>query len=625
MYNPNSIFIFNYIIIYLLLYNKNMSSIQTIELRQLDSQSVLANGDYEIQLSKDITINNGDVVQLKNAFIDTINESLINIIDDLTLTIKSCVYLTNWYRWSDQVATAVEVSGVAYANSPDFKRYIPYLGNQIGGASFYSLFVSIKFQLITIKSFDSFQITLSYQNIYGIMTQVNVTMPGQSKNTFKPIEVPVNVIAYEPIALVFVSISVADLESIYGIGFSGFIQTDIQEVLYEPFSMTTTMILPKGNYTPVQISTFISQELSKTGLKIGTENQNMTNSKFLLSTSDFDVGRASPDGRLNPNGTPALLSEQTYFISDDGQVLLQFKPNSNFLIGSSQIGLEFDPNTNKFQWTQIHSNMLDSTAGTDIAVRYLRYNFAQDGEVFGVANNGGIFFNSLTAFDTNGNYVSFWDKILGFDLNTLCVGNTFYAQNIFGRVNVKYNLSNPLTVGKSITDGYYGLDSTVIRGTPASGTPPNYNLPYTWIFRQPVPFFDGNVPGTEIPIAQAGISSTINSTIAIIASETIDDLLNKFSHYILQTDLGFSNNDFIGIDYSKNINGVISKYYSYGSYVASLESEGAIQYVHSGNSIQLKSIRVRLLTSSKVLDTTLGKDNTIIFEIIKAPPVVNKP
>jgi hypothetical protein len=91
----------------------------------------------------------------------------------------------------------------------------------------------------------------------------------------------------------------------------------------------------------------------------------------------------------------------------------------------------------------------------------------------------------------------------------------------------------------------------------------------------------------------------------------------------LQTDLGFSNNDYIGIDYYKNINGIISKYYSFGSYCASLESEGALQYIHRGNTIQLKSIKIRLLTSSKTLDVNLGQDNTVIFQIIKSPPVVD--
>jgi hypothetical protein len=602
-----------------------MNSIQTIELRQLDSNNVQANGDYEIILSKPITVENGDVVQLKSAFIDTVRESDIVINDNLTLNIKSCVYFTSWYNLRDSV-DAVDIGGVAYTDSPDFRRYIPYLGIDLGGYPLYQLFLTVNFGLIISKSTPVIPLTFSYVNFFNVLEHITVTLPAFSKGTYTKFSLPLNIIANNAIGVNLVSTSTEYLNSI-GIGFAGFTQSDTQDYVYQPFTMTTTIILPKGAYSPIQLSTFISQELSKTGLNVGIESQNMSISKFLFATGDFDVGKASPDGRLNQNGTPALLTEQTIFISDDGEILLEFKPNSTFLIGSSQMGLEFDPNSNRFQWTQIHSNMLDSTAGTDISVRYLKYNFEFGGTVFGVANNGGVYFSGLTAFDSNNNYVPFWENILGFDLNTLIVGTTLLNKDLpFGIANARFNLSNPLSVGLNITDGYYGLDSTIVRGSPASGSPPDYTKPYTWIYRQQVPYY--NATGSNEAEVQAGISSTINSTVAILAQQTIDDLLNKFSHYILQTDLGFSNNDFIGVDYNKNINGVISKYYSYGSYCASLESEGAIQYVHNGASMQLSSIRIRLLTSSKTLDVNLGNDNTVIFQLIKQPPVLvsdNKP
>lgn len=589
------------------------SSIQTIELRQLDAQNIQANGDYEVQLSKGITIENGDIIQLKSAFIDTVRESDINIITDLTLNIKSSVYLTNWYNWSEVVDSEVLRNGSAYSDSPDFRRYIPYIGIDTGAITGYSFFLSVNLQLEVRSGFSAIPLTYSYQNYFGETTHITVYIPAENSATYKFISIPINVLA-NVATFNLISTTYPNLSNL-GIFFNSYSLREADDYIYEPFTMTTTMTLPRGVYSPIQLSTFISQELSKTGLSLGVENQNMTNSKFLFSTTDFDVNKASPDGRLNPNGTPLLLTEQTKFISDDGQVLLKFKPNSDFLIGSSQIGLEFDPNSNKFQFTQIHSNMLDSTSGTDISVRYLKYNFVPNGKVFGVANNGGIFFSALTAFDPNGNYVPFWESTLGFDLGSLCVGTSYSGSNIFNDDGSVFNLSNPFVVGKSITDGYYGLDSTIIRGTVASGDPPDYSKPYTWIYRQAVPYY---TEGDNVMIAQAGISSTINSTVAILAEQPIDVLLNKFSHYILQTDLGFSNNDYVGVDFYRNINGIISKYYSYGSYCASLESEGAIQYVHSGSNMQLSSIRIRLLTSSKTLDLNLGSDNTIIFQLIKS-------
>jgi hypothetical protein len=40
------------------------------------------------------------------------------------------------------------------------------------------------------------------------------------------------------------------------------------------------------------------------------------------------------------------------------------------------------------------------------------------------AKNGGIFFESLSAVDSKGNYFDFWSGVLGFDVSTLCVKYT---------------------------------------------------------------------------------------------------------------------------------------------------------------------------------------------------------
>jgi len=603
-----------------------MTTIQTIELRQADASSVQANGDYDVNLSKAITISDGDVVQFSKGFIDTVRESDINIVDDLTLVIKNGVYITNWYRWTDNISGAILQDGEDYSDTPDFKKYIPYIGIDSGTIEDYSFVNNIEFVQGSNKSvLAPFGLTFSYINYAGDVTHITVYTPIIKPGDYKLLYIPINIVAKLG-SVQLISTTFQSLENA-GLIFEQYNTSPIDDIIYEPFIFTTEITLPKGVYSPIQLSTYISQQLSQSGLNINVENQNMTNSKFLFSTTDFDVGKAYPDGQLLPDGAPRLLTEQTKFISDDGQVLLSFKPTDptadpptvgpNFLMGSSELGLEFDPNSNKFQWTQIHSNMYDATSGTDVSVRYLKYNFEANGRVMGIANNGGIFFNSLTAFDSNGKFVPFWENTLGFNLGSLCVGSSYTGLALFGVDDATFNLSNPLIVGSNITDGYYGLDSSIIRGT-SSSPPASAN---TWLFRQSVPFYSGTGSYDE---AQAGICSTINSTTSILASQPIDVLLNKFSHYILQTDLGFSNNDYIGVEWYRNINAVISKYYAYGSYCAA-ESESAIQYVHKGSDIQLKSMRIRLLTSNKKIDVNLGPDNTIIFQVIKAgetlPPI----
>jgi hypothetical protein len=602
-----------------------MTTIQNIELRQADASSVQFNGDYDVNLSKAITISDGDVVQFSKGFIDTVRESDINIVEDLTLVFKTGVYLTSWYRWSSLIQAAVLKDGQPYTDTPDFLHYIPYEAVDTGEAEGFSLYNNVQFDQYRTSGEDLPPVGLTYRYVSyaGQLSYITVYTPIIRTGDYKILFVNLNIIAVnDTVDLIATTYDLAKA----GLIFERYNASDVDNIVYQPFLFETQINLPKGVYSPIQISTYISEQLSQSNLSVDVENQNMNNSKFLFSTTDFDIGKAYPDGRKNPDGTPKLLAEQTKFISDDGEVMLTFIPDEptaepptvgpNFLLGSSQLGLEFNQDSNKFQFTQLHSNMYDATSGQNVSVRYLRYNFDQNGKVMGIANNGGIYINSLTAFNKSGKFVPFWTETMGFDLSSLSVQTTYAGIGLFNVADSNFYLSNKLVSGVNITDGYYGLDSSIIRGT--SGSPETANK---WIFRQPVPFYEGTGPDDE---AQAGICSTIQNTVAIIAAQPIDVLLNKFSHYILQTDLGFSNNDYIGVEWYKNINAVISKYYAYGSYCAA-ESESAIQYVHKGSDIQLKSIRVRLLTSNKKIDTNLGPDNTIIFQVLKAanqlPPI----
>lgn len=579
-----------------------MNSNIIVELRQQDAIVVNANGDYQCQLSKDVTVSDGDVVQLSKAFIDTVKEGDMNIVDDLTLTIQSGVYTTDWIQltgsYIDAAGNPIACSGSS-ASSPSFKRFIPYLGVDAGSLTDYSNFTGYQYKINHGGEYEpSFTVTYSYLDYMNRPQYIHTTFPALDTKVNQTYIDTFNIVAKNG-SLNIISPSPSFLSSI-GINSIGPVGTGITNKVYSPFIFTTNIILPKGIYSPVQLSTYISEQLSKANLSPNIASQNMSSSKFQFAITDFDNGRDNPNGAVNPStGLPIPLTEQTKFISDDGTLSYVYPINNPNFIGTSQIALEYDQNADKFNWTYLHQPMFDATNGTNISVRFLRRGLLTNGDVVGVAENSGIYFNSLTAKNSNGILVDFWEGLLGFDLNAICVGTSSTITNLYGLTGI-INLSEPLFSGINTTTGYYGLDAGVIRGAS------------TWYNRQ------------SVPTTQAGISSTINNTQAIYAASTLDLLLNKFSHYVLQTDLGFINNNYIGSQFYRNINGIISKYYSYGSY-ALAESDAAIQYVHSGAPIQLKSVHVRLLKSDKKLDINLGDDNTIILQIIKGsqglPPV----
>lgn len=579
-----------------------MSSIINIQLRQQDAINVTANGEYECQLSKDVTIEAGDVVQLSKAFIDTVKEGNINIIDDLTLTIQSGIYFNNWMTLAEGEGApsfinyqgeVVPVVGTA----PCFKRFIPYLPVDSGSLSNYTNYTYYQYNIDTSIGIDFNAITYSYIDFSGSLQHIHTLIDPISGRTKETYNDTLNIIALNgSVKIVSPSLSSLTQQGITPVGAFG---SAIESKIYNPFIFTTTVHLPKGIYSPTQLSTYISEQLSNANSASAT-TQEMSASRFLFAITDFDLGRDNPTGQTNPNPpyNPITLAEQTTFISDDGELSYQFPINNTNLIGTSQVALEYDQTTDKFNFTYLHQPMLDATNGTNMCVRFLRTGLNTNGSVVGVCENGGIYFNSLTAKNSSGIYVDFWESIMGFNLDKLCVG---FQGGVLGKYDLEgiVNLSEPLVTGVNITTGYYGLDASVIRGATS------------WYSRQPV------------PNTQAGICSTINNTININAENTLDELLNKFSHYVLQTDLGFYNNNYIGAKWYRNINAIISKYYAYQSY-AFAESDAGIQYVHSGAPIQLKSVNIRILKSDITRDVNLGEDNTIILQVIKGGAMLPK-
>jgi hypothetical protein len=577
-----------------------MNSNIIVELRQQDATVVNANGDYHCQLSKDVTVSANDVVQLSKAFIDTVKEGDINIVDDLTLTIQSGVYINNWQALSgnfiDSQGDTPEcgtpfATPPVYGAAPCFRRFIPYLGVAAGALTGYSNYTGYQYKInYSGDNEPSFTITYSYLDYMDRPQYFHSTFPALNRKVNEIYTDTFNIVA-KTNSLTIISPSAAIFAEV-GTTLLGPVGTAITNKVYNPFVFTTEIILPKGVYSPVQLSTYISEQLSQANLGPNTASQNMSKSKFQFAITDFDIGKANPDGQLDPTTKlPVPLAEQTTFITDDGVFSYKYPINNPGFIGTSQIALEYDSTADKFNWAYLHQPMYDATTGTNISVRFLRKGLTAEADVVGVSENSGIYFNSLTAKNTSGVLVDFWGGLLGFDLNTLCVSNSSTVTNQYGLTGI-INLSEPLVSGINTSNGYFGLDAGVLRGA------------NTWYNRQ------------SVPITQAGLNSTINNTNAVYASSTLDLLLNKFSHYVLMTDLGFVNNNYIGSTFSRNINGIISKYYAYGSY-AFAESDAAIQYIHSGTDIQLKSVHVRLLKSNKKLDINLGDDNTIILQIIK--------
>jgi hypothetical protein len=281
------------------------------------------------------------------------------------------------------------------------------------------------------------------------------------------------------------------------------------------------------------------------------------------------------------------------YISTDNSLRFEIAEGKNYFIGSSQIALEYDTDSNKMVFQFLHFPMYDNVSGTNISVRYQYYNNLDTNPIIATAKNGGILLTGLSSVDATGNSTNFWTDVLGFDLGVICVNShAGYLTTVLGLSGLTQTLG-PTTHGINMTTGFAGIDTIVVK---------NQSKFY---LEEPLTSFDDNI-----------LSSTINNTIALEASTTVQQLINRYSHYIIQTDIVFRNS-FTGINSYTNMNGIISKWYSSNNYTFS-DGDGAIEYVHSGQPVFLKSVKVRILSSDKTIDPELGSDNTVFFQIIKA-------
>ena len=575
-----------------------------LELRQADSNLINANGDFESLLGNDLILNNGDILALKNAFIDTKPEGNIILETDTTLTIQYMPYITDWLETADKInyynRDNSPAEGGKTVNGMDFVPYYYTVGGALEG---YQTITAVNYVVFPTPEPEPYLVTTySYINVAGqtIIFHTNVFGAFDPPSTGTPVTDSLsNVVAkigsfklltdpnlMEKLGYIYlypnpivISPTPPDLDT------------------WNPYIFSTNLLIPAGNYSPSFLSLYISEKLSQNNSQNLQQFDGLIQSPFLKVSAQYDTGKSMPNGALNPDGTPMVIgTEGTMFISTDNSLRFQFSSGKPYYIGTSQVALEFDADSNKMVWQFLHFPMYDNVSGTNISVRYQYYNNVDTNAIIATAKNGGILLTGLIAVDSKGNQISFWDKVLGFNLSNICVNShAGYITTVLGLEGYIQTLG-PTQHGLNMTTGFYGIDTVVIKNQSK------------WWFMPELSSYPDNT-----------LCSTINNTIALEASNTIDELLNKYSHYIIQSDIIFRNN-FTGLESYHNMNGIVSKYYSDNNYTFG-DSEGAIEYIHSGVPVQIQSVKVRILSSDKTIDKDLGSDNTIYFQVIKSPQV----
>jgi hypothetical protein len=609
-----------------------MSSNIILECRQKDTPNVIANGIYESYLANEVVINDGDIILMKNAFIDTKKEGNIIIENDLILSMNYGVYFTDWLEDTVNKKEYRDINGndiftitgqETYYNFGRVyagQKFIPYYFQSSTGEEFQQV------NSVTYKALgqtfgeQSPAMPVTYQYIdalTGDAVVIHRTIPASEPGVVYTDELGFLI---KSDSFQILSPSMRDMEVEY---FWKFESQDIVNVpaqgVYSPYIFTKSFTLPAGSYSPDNLSLLISKLMSDNNITYTTSP--ISSDSFVKYVSEFGVGAPYP------NGAPGTIGvDGTFFFSANMTTRFRFGATPptisgpNYLFGATQTALQFDQESNSFLFEYLHSPIYDLSTGNNISVRIGNIGNLVTGGINPVignnylktTDNGGIFFTGLSAkIAKNNKNFDFWGGVLGFNVDKVCVSprkpvTAIGTNTYFGLTGTFY--SYDISFNNNLTTGYSGVDASIIKKV---GDENWYTLSTVGI-----PASSSDSPAIR---QQPAIFSTIDQTTPLIADTPYNELINTSSHYIIDADLHFISS-FIGKDKYNNIQGTVGKYYQVANYIIG-DSDGAIQYQHKGLPLILRSIRVRILKSDKKQDLNLGSDNTIMFQLIKSSKV----
>ena len=575
----------------------------TIELRNLDAyrgdtQLEVSPGDWTTNLSHQLQLNEGDTLFVKQSFIDTEASSSreVNVEEDITLHLAHYYYLVN--------------TGIGNAQLVAFGGTTP----SVDGAEHVSCALTqgadTDFRTITEMSFSGPDDGLTKALTFSIRS---TDIDGVVRDT-EPIKLPRFTVSY---TLKNLNIIYKLTDTVVFVAYKGSLtktemnakaNVDAPELpspaqpnpnpfklktapvladTFTPEIKTTSFVLKKGNYAPTDLCAVINRELNKNPEPDGND---IVRTQFLENTGDaFDA--ADPDTKYFSRNTDGA------YIFSVGENPTPGGKGYNWLYGASLVNLDWNEDQGLFNWTYLHTPFYYQ--GKEVTAYASVQPAPPTPQAYPVDRYGGIIFRSLTATDSLGNRVDFWDNQLGFNVNhntpgAICVYDT---QITVGAIT---SFTIPTEVGVTVTTNFTGADSLVNKL--ASDTTGAFRL-------APEP---KDISSPDI------VYSTSQYTNPVLASVSVFQQNNSYGYFLIEIDSNFSDEYVDTTSTNTKIKSVVSRFFERASYTAGTSS-GSLIYTHQGPSQILSSFRCRILDSNKQLATGIGQDNTIFLQLVRAP------
>jgi hypothetical protein len=446
-----------------------------------------------------------------------------------------------------------------------------------------------------------------------------------------------------------------------------------------PNIVSKTVRLTKGNYHAQELGQIITNLFTDSQLGSGQvlgNSASVLQQPSLMVLADQDLNEIGTDGADNlPAGDffhqNASTGWRVFVKAKDSNRFnwygsigaMQRNPNQPpqtplkilkndppIYAGSDSFALVYDSELNKFKFERLHTSIRDST-GNQPSVQVLDNPTITSGanapfppdffsgspstyinspqHSYLATSYGGIIMTNLSASKVDGgDYVDFWEKILGFNLDVITQKPTQTGNTLATKTG---NNFNPLTGSDTIID--YQSDTEQIISYSFGGLKPNDNI------TDDISSIDGlhnisTISGTATSrghtyynlidvvnfdtASKQRLEQFINTTETsqIFASNQLQTQNISFAYYLIDISANVEN-DFISEDgVKKNIFSVINRYYVQGGYLSGTNS--GVEYTHQGEPMLISDFDIRILKPTGEVADNLKADNTVFLEIIRA-------
>jgi len=652
-----------------------MSSSTILQLRQQESSDVLQNGVWTSTLDHPVELEEGDVVQVKSVYLDTVADT-IELTEDEEITMEALIYIQNYnldqeypfpsgstlmktyqadatlrtegnkgdnHLWF--LSSAHVLAGTTNWNVPSF-RIVP-INTTSDTKRFGDITLEFEFTPITpgatkttqsvhVKSFVDKRYEKHNPHTLGISCTGTAQGPTLVLKTTKA-------------ELTNAGIALVDFSTYAKLIPEG-------EVQIEPQRFPISFRIPRGTYTPSEISQTITDAVNNLQYSgpvstlyggVGPYPNPPTQANYpsmnpwlqtvLKNVKELnDLGGAAQvfvNADVNYGG--AKGGGQVYFTYDVAQMIAQYapvtpgpyKPPVDKFLGTNQFSMTFDEQENKIKITQMHFPIYansTTTAGSGVTedgfpsviFNEVKANTTPAGleGVFQPAGGLGTAYSGICFSSLSPGW--FWDA-MGFGQaivtptkNVKLEYPTFLPANVPTADN-SYTLD--VIVGTNTTSAFEGLDLPVIHSNKYAFVAPNDPQ----LGRYSVPRQDPQ-DGTDVYVSTPDVAS-------IFSSKTLNDNIADEGYFLVEVGSNFKQNlvggrlgEGGGLRTSKDTQSIVNRYYTSGSFTSD-QGAGSIVYQHTGEPEMLSNlnIKVRNPNGTFVDLQVLKEKNAVFIEIVK--------